>query len=327
MTHACHPSPSNLPLPPKKTNRLIGFHSVLKTCTLGASGIVFALMVIQNAATGAPRCHLYGQYDVPSALAPWLLMLLIQLAVPGASFLGHLAGLLAGEAWVGGLLERLALSDIQVAHAEAHRAYDVHGPKIGPCVASQLGQPPIWTAVRARRTADGGGSGSGGGGGWGSGFSGGSSVSSVAAARAVFSQGTAAAWARVPPQQKDRLLAAWARGRLAAVEKWRQLVAALPPPVEAAGASAHAAAAAFLAQHLPAAAALLSRSRGSEDGEDEETGGSRSGASAGSGAGAAGEDERAPLLAGVAVGAVGSAGGSANPSPARRSRPAGQADS
>jgi len=280
---------------------LIGVRSAMRTCALGFSGVIFALMVVDNAGVGAPQRSLFGRVDLPSALIPWALMLLIQLVVPGASFLGHLAGLLAGEAWVGGLLQRLSPSATQVANAEAHPLYEQHAARLGTCVAAQPGALPIWAVVRARGSGGPHG-GSGGGGGGGSG-----SVSSVEAAWRLAARGGSAAWARIPPPQKEQLMGYWQRGRLVAVEQWRKLVAALPPQVTEAGRSAHAALAGFLVQHMPAAAALLMKtgraSEGSDDGRDEEVGG-----------------EAQPLLAAVAVA---SGGGSANPSPARRPRQAG----
>ena len=39
---------------------------------------------------------LFGLVEVPAAWYPWLLLILIQLIMPGISFLGHLGGLLAG---------------------------------------------------------------------------------------------------------------------------------------------------------------------------------------------------------------------------------------
>jgi hypothetical protein len=35
---------------------------------------------------------LFGIFDVPAKIYPWILLILIQLLMPGASFIGHLSG-------------------------------------------------------------------------------------------------------------------------------------------------------------------------------------------------------------------------------------------
>jgi hypothetical protein len=282
---------------------------VLRACALGFSGVVFGLMVIEAAADGAPTRVLFGRLPVPAPLLPWATMAVIQVLVPGASLLGHLAGLLAGEAWAAGALAALELSDGALARAEAHPAYADRARAVGGAVDGPAGALPAWQAARAR-----GGAGDG--------------TSSVAAAWRLGRTGAAAAWARVPPAAQEQALAKLARVRLLATEKWRALVAALPPGVVAAVASGHAAAVAWLGARAPGLAAALARLGGARhDGEDEETG----------------SGERAPLLSeadaigaasgvgislsvagGGSAGALGgSAGGVGTPSPARRARPAG----
>jgi hypothetical protein len=55
-------------------------------------------------------CSIFGLYSVPAKAYPWLLLVIWQLLVPHASFLGHLTGLLLGQLYVMGLLEWAMLS-------------------------------------------------------------------------------------------------------------------------------------------------------------------------------------------------------------------------
>lgn len=64
-------------------------------CALGFSGVIFALKVLTHHLLSGP-VYFVGIVPVPSRWALWLELIMIQLLLPGASFLGHLAGILAG---------------------------------------------------------------------------------------------------------------------------------------------------------------------------------------------------------------------------------------
>ncbi|KAJ4848812.1 Rhomboid-like protein 14, mitochondrial [Turnera subulata] len=61
----------------------------------GFSGVLFAMKVVLNSQSPHDPTYLYGLV-VPARLAAWAELILIQFFVPGASFLGHLGGILAG---------------------------------------------------------------------------------------------------------------------------------------------------------------------------------------------------------------------------------------
>jgi membrane associated rhomboid family serine protease len=63
---------------------------------VGFSGVIFALAVNESALSPFPTRSVFGLFSVPTKLYPWVLMLVIQFAVPGISFVGHLAGILLG---------------------------------------------------------------------------------------------------------------------------------------------------------------------------------------------------------------------------------------
>ncbi|KAG1678752.1 hypothetical protein FOA52_012791 [Chlamydomonas sp. UWO 241] len=110
------------------------YPAALHTCVVGLSGVIFGLIVVENAphATHAGDAStaagslfpvgtrsLLGLVAVPAVWYPWVLLVLWQLLVPAASFLGHLSGLLAGQLWVGGHLRSLSLSRATAARIEA----------------------------------------------------------------------------------------------------------------------------------------------------------------------------------------------------------------
>lgn len=61
---------------------------------VGFSGVLFAMKVVLNSQT-SDYTYVHGIL-VPSRYAAWAELILIQLFVPGVSFLGHLGGILAG---------------------------------------------------------------------------------------------------------------------------------------------------------------------------------------------------------------------------------------
>ena len=74
-------------------------------CAVGFSGVLFALKVLVNHYFSDQ--HQQGEttlfFDIiPKQAAIWMELLIIQLIVPKASFLGHLAGILAGLVYLHG---------------------------------------------------------------------------------------------------------------------------------------------------------------------------------------------------------------------------------
>ncbi|MQM19368.1 hypothetical protein Taro_052373 [Colocasia esculenta] len=62
---------------------------------VGFSGVLFAMKVVLNSQYSDNFTYVHG-IIVPSRYAAWAELLLIQMFVPGVSFLGHLGGILAG---------------------------------------------------------------------------------------------------------------------------------------------------------------------------------------------------------------------------------------
>lgn len=80
--------------------------SYLYTCAAGFSGVIFALKVVTTYHL-PPGMSYVMVFPVPSRIACWIELILIQVLVPSASFTGHLAGILVGLLYVKGPLKSL----------------------------------------------------------------------------------------------------------------------------------------------------------------------------------------------------------------------------
>jgi len=75
--------------------------------SLGFSGVLFHLCVIQAYRHPNATRSLFGFFSVSSTVYPWVLLIALQIIIPNISFLGHLSGILAGTLQVYGLLDIL----------------------------------------------------------------------------------------------------------------------------------------------------------------------------------------------------------------------------
>jgi rhomboid domain-containing protein 1 len=101
------------------------FHS----CAVGFSAVLFALKVILTRYSTSPYMTVMGSFTVPTKYVYWVELFLIQVLVPGASFFGHLCGVVIGILYVKGYLNPLfkaleALLDIfqhqPLSNTESH---------------------------------------------------------------------------------------------------------------------------------------------------------------------------------------------------------------
>jgi rhomboid domain-containing protein 1 len=77
-------------------------HHMLSSCAVGFSGVIFALKVLTTHYLPSGTVDELGGVPVPSKYVYWLELAVISLAIPNASFAGHLAGILVGLAYVYG---------------------------------------------------------------------------------------------------------------------------------------------------------------------------------------------------------------------------------
>ena len=97
----------------------LGFDA-MHECAIGFSGVVFGVIVVDTHLQMVPRRSVFGFFSVPSQYYPVSLLLFLQVIIPSVSFLGHLAGLLAGSAYVNGYLNPLLRRQTTVAALEGN---------------------------------------------------------------------------------------------------------------------------------------------------------------------------------------------------------------
>lgn len=82
-------------------------YSHLYQCAAGFSGVIFAVKVVTTYRLPPGMSLIMGILPVPSRLAVWAELIVISILVPNASFVGHLAGILVGMAYVMGPLKMM----------------------------------------------------------------------------------------------------------------------------------------------------------------------------------------------------------------------------
>ena len=90
--------------------------SYMSTCAVGFSGVLFALKVVTTHIQPYGMASLMGFISVPVKMAVWLELVLISVLFPNVSFVGHLAGILVGMAYVSGPLKTLMDLPFSGAH-------------------------------------------------------------------------------------------------------------------------------------------------------------------------------------------------------------------
>jgi membrane associated rhomboid family serine protease len=83
-------------------------------CAIGFSGVLFSYLTMEVSSHEVSSYSFFGCFTIPSQIYPWVLLLLIQLLMPGVSFAGHLSGILAGYAASFLLKSRLTRTDCAV---------------------------------------------------------------------------------------------------------------------------------------------------------------------------------------------------------------------
>ncbi len=77
--------------------------SVLSSCAVGFSGVIFGMIVIEGHLSQQATRSVLGLATVPTAAYPFVLLVLWQLLMwNSVSFLGHLCGILVGVDPCGG---------------------------------------------------------------------------------------------------------------------------------------------------------------------------------------------------------------------------------
>eukprot|EP00245_Coleochaete_scutata_P000706 TRINITY_DN1081_c0_g1_i1.p1 TRINITY_DN1081_c0_g1~~TRINITY_DN1081_c0_g1_i1.p1 ORF type:complete len:326 (+),score=39.40 TRINITY_DN1081_c0_g1_i1:244-1221(+) len=127
--------------------------SFLDECSIGFSAILFAMKTVLSWNSSSSDL-IYG-IPIPTRYAAWAELILIQLVVPQASFLGHLSGILAGLAFLHGhrLLPWLSTSTPSFRPRTQQGAQPSWGPRVwgsgrtggGSQGGSASGMAPRWS--------------------------------------------------------------------------------------------------------------------------------------------------------------------------------------
>ncbi|KAK9058738.1 hypothetical protein SSX86_023580 [Deinandra increscens subsp. villosa] len=84
-------------------NPIESYYHFMDECAIGFSGVLFSMIVIETSLSGVQSRSVFGLFNVPAKLYPWILLVLFQLIMTNISLLGHLCGILSGFAYTYGL--------------------------------------------------------------------------------------------------------------------------------------------------------------------------------------------------------------------------------
>ncbi|XP_076908718.1 rhomboid-like protein 15 isoform X2 [Bidens hawaiensis] len=84
-------------------NPVYSYDQFMDECAIGFSGVLFSMIVIETSLSGVQSRNVFGLFNVPAKLYPWMLLVLFQLLMTNISLLGHLCGILSGFAYTYGL--------------------------------------------------------------------------------------------------------------------------------------------------------------------------------------------------------------------------------
>ncbi|CAI9268197.1 unnamed protein product [Lactuca saligna] len=88
-------------------NPIVSYYHFMDECAIGFSGVLFSMIVIETSLSGVQFRNVFGLFNVPAKLYPWLLLVVFQLLMTNISLLGHLCGILSGFAYTYGLFNFL----------------------------------------------------------------------------------------------------------------------------------------------------------------------------------------------------------------------------
>lgn len=127
------------------------------TPTVGYSGVLFSLIMVDTHVVGSPydRRSVFGFFAVPAYVYPWVLLVVLSVAMKNVSFVGHLSGALVGYAYSRGWLGLLALPREWILAAEGRAQWVATAAPYARCPEEPPVEDPAWVAAvhRALRRA------------------------------------------------------------------------------------------------------------------------------------------------------------------------------
>ncbi|PWZ54115.1 Rhomboid-like protein 15 [Zea mays] len=79
-------------------NPLYHVPNLVNECSIGFSGVIFSMIVIETSLSGVQSRSVFGLFNVPAKWYAWILLVLFQFLASNVSLLGHLCGILSGFA-------------------------------------------------------------------------------------------------------------------------------------------------------------------------------------------------------------------------------------
>ena len=92
---------------------ITGEFSFMQMSGVGFSGVLFMYAVLEAYHTRAESQSFFGMCNVPARMFPFVLLVVIQLLMPGISWCGHVSGVIVGLLAVYGVLEKLVLPSLE----------------------------------------------------------------------------------------------------------------------------------------------------------------------------------------------------------------------
>ncbi len=75
--------------------------------SVGFSGVLFSYAIIETYHSNMPTRSVFGLFEVPSKVYPWVLLVILQIMLPNVSWLGHVSGIIVGLLLLSGSLQFL----------------------------------------------------------------------------------------------------------------------------------------------------------------------------------------------------------------------------
>lgn len=79
----------------------------MNECSIGFSGVLFSMIVIETSLSGVQSRSVFGLFNVPAKWYAFFLLVVFQLLMQNVSLLGHLCGIISGFAYTFGLFNLL----------------------------------------------------------------------------------------------------------------------------------------------------------------------------------------------------------------------------
>lgn len=100
---------------------IVGVDSLMYQHSVGFSGVIFAMSVLESNLTPLRSRSVFGFITVPAYLYPWALLIFLQFFMPNLSFVGHLAGILVGTLQLYGVFDPIMVGEAYLQEMDGWR--------------------------------------------------------------------------------------------------------------------------------------------------------------------------------------------------------------